>query len=41
MEIFKKGVKEWERGGTLKRRGLEDGERVGAGGLCQLKMRKE
>ena len=31
MEIFKKGVKEWEKGGCSKKGGLEDGEGAGGG----------
>ena len=32
-QIFKKGIKEWERGGGCsKKGGLEDGERAGWGG---------
>ena len=33
MEVFKKGVKEWEMGTALKRGGLEDGEGAGGEGL--------
>ena len=33
MEIFKKGVKEWERGAALKRGGLEDGEGARCAGI--------
>ena len=31
VEIFKKGVKEWERWGCSKKGGLEDGEDAGGG----------
>ena len=37
MEIFKKGVKEWERGVTaLKRGGLEDGKGAGVVGASYI-----
>ena len=46
MEIFKKGEKEWERGGCSKKGGeLEDGEEAGGALpppiICKLRMKKE
>ena len=37
VEVFKKGVKEWERGAALKRGGLEDGKGARCAGIVCAK----